>query len=364
MKTLRRIVVEEAVIGVVFLTAVWYAYYLVAVWGNLDYLEEGAFRSYVTSPAIHVEMLLSAMGLGILLALVNHLAEAPAIRRRPAGHIILLRSGMYLAGLAVLALIVNGVFLFSGLLSWGEMKALWDLLSHRLLVSLAFLMLASLLSLTFLLEVRRKVGPGNLWALLTGRYHRPRDERRVFLFLDLKGSTSIAERLGHSQYSQFIRNCFHDLTDFVLLHRAQIYQFAGDEVILTWPADLPHAGRRSVDTCFAFQSRLAQKRDWYQGSFGVAPEFRGGVEEGVVTATEVGDIKREIAFHGDALNTAARLLELCREYDRPLLVSERIQESIAGNPRFSTHLQEEVALRGRSKRISVFGVELAEGIVA
>lgn len=364
MKTLRRIVVEEAVMGVVFLTGIWYAYYLVAVWGNLDYLVEGPLRDYVTGPAIHVEMLLSALGLGILLAVVNHLAETPAIRRRPAGHIILLRSGMYLGGLVSLGLMVNGVFLLSRLLSWEEIWALWDLLSGRLLVSLLFLMVASILSLTFLLEVRRKVGPGNFWALLTGRYHRPRDERRVFLFLDLKGSTSITERLGHSRYSQFIRSCFHDLTEFVLLYRAQVYQFVGDEVILTWPADLPDAGRRSLDTCFAFQSRLAEKRVWYEEAFGVSPEFRGGAEEGTVTVTEVGDIKREIAFHGDALNTASRLLELCREYDRPVLVSERIQESIAGDPRFTTERQEEVTLRGKTEPISVFGVELAKEAVA
>ena len=57
MRALHRIILEEAVIGAVFLTGVWYAYFLVSVWGTLDYLEEGAFKSYVAGPAIHIEML-------------------------------------------------------------------------------------------------------------------------------------------------------------------------------------------------------------------------------------------------------------------------------------------------------------------
>ncbi len=115
------------------------------------------------------------------------------------------------------------------------------------------------------------------------------------------------------------------------------------------------------ESFFAFQKRLAERGDWYEGAFGVAPEFRGGVEGGVVTATEVGDIKREIAFHGDALNTAARLLELCRDYQRPVLVSGRIQETIAGDPGLATEFQGEITLRGKTVPMAVFGVVQAAG---
>jgi adenylate cyclase len=356
MRALRRIAVDEAVIGAVFLAGAWYVYYLVAVWGLIDYFGPGALRDYVSGPAIHVEILIASLGFGVVLAVVNHISEAPAIRRKPFGQIILLKSGLYLSGILIVVTAVHIVFLLF-LFSWEEIRELWANMSPRLLVSLASMVVLSFLSLTFLLEVRRKVGPGNLWALVTGRYHRPREEVRVFLFLDLKDSTAIAERLGHSRYSQFIRHCFHDLTEFVLEHRAQIYQFVGDEVVLTWPGRDPEAERRSLKTFFAFQERLANRRDWYEGTFGVAPEFRGGMEEGLVTATEVGDIKREIAFHGDALNTAARLLELCREYQSPILVSGRVHEVIARERGWESRLKGEVTLRGRAGPVPVYGVE-------
>jgi adenylate cyclase len=356
MRALRRIAVDEAIIGAVFLLGAWYSYYLVAVWGLMDYFESGAMREYVSGPAIHVEILMASLGLGVVLAAVNHISEAPAFRRMPFGKIVLLKSGLYLLGVLSVVGLVHVVFLIF-LFTWEEIRELWASMSPRLLVSLAGMVLLSFLSLTFLLEVRRKVGPGNLWALVTGRYHRPREEARVFLFLDLKDSTTIAEQLGHSRYSQFIRHCFHDLSEFVVEHRAQIYQFVGDEVVLTWPGKDPAAEKRSLETFFAFKERLAERREWYEETFGIAPEFRGGMEEGLVTATEVGDIKREIAFHGDALNTAARLLELCRQYESSLLVSGRVHEVIAREKGWSSRPKGEVTLRGKAAPVPIYGVE-------
>jgi len=356
MRAPRRIALEDAAFGAVFLTTAWYIYYLATAWALRDYLADGEFLSYTQGLGIHVEILVMGLGFGCLFALINLLSEGTTLRHRPFGQIILIKAGLYLLGTLAVAIAVNLIFLVF-LYSLDELKELWSLVSPRLLLSMLGWLALSHLSLTFLLEVRRKIGPGNLLALITGKYHRPREEARVFLFLDLKGSTTIAEQLGHKRYSQFIRHCFHDLTESVLNYRAQIYQFVGDEVVLTWPGRDPHAERRSLGMFFAFQKRLTERGDWYTSQFGVAPEFRGGVEEGLVTATEVGDIKREIAFHGDALNTAARLLELCREYESPILVSGRIHEVIGREKDWTSQLKGEIALRGKRGTLAVYGVE-------
>lgn len=356
MNTARRMILEEAAIGIGFITTTWYVYYLVVVWTYAEYFREGPFRTYTMGPGIHFEMIISGLGFGVILALVNHFSESPRIRRRPLGQIILWKSGLFLGSLAVVVALVHGALLLF-VMSWSELRELHAVTSSRVYIGLGLVLLLSNLSANFLLEVRKKVGPGNLWALVTGRYHRPRDEHRVFLFLDLKESTAIAERLGPARYSQFIRQCFHDLTDFVLLFGAQIYQYVGDEVVLSWPSRRPESGKHCLETFFAFQRRLSEKGAWYESQFGFQPEFRGGVEAGLVTATEVGDIKREIAFHGDALNTAARLLELCREFRRPLLVSGRIRESIEKDPELSTELKGELTLRGKTDPVSVYAVE-------
>jgi adenylate cyclase len=359
MTTYRRILFEDALLAIGFLTGGWYLYYLVSIWGFLDFMRDGPMKDYLTGPGVHVEMLVSGLGLGMIMALVNHLTEGTRIRAMPFGKVILFKSGVYLAALVALGVLVNLLF-WAFLFSAEEIQDMWGLFTPRLMGGLALWILFSIFGVNFLLEVRRKVGPGNLWALLTGRYHTPREEERVFLFVDLVDSTGTAERLGHSRYSQFIRQCFHDLTDFVVRFGGQIYQYVGDEVVLTWPAGTPDASRRALNTFFAFQGRLAEKSDWYQGTFGATPVFKCGMEEGRVTATEVGDIKRDIAFHGDPLNTAARLLSLCREYEQAVLVSGRVQQALAGDPSLSTPHKGEVTLRGKAEPVSIFGVVPAE----
>ncbi len=355
MKVYSRIILSEAAIGATLLTAAWYLFYWVAMGSMIDYIRPGPMFDYITGPAIHVELIVSGLGLGVVLAGVNILFDGTSLRLRPFGQIILIKTGLYLLGLALVAVVVNLIFL-SFLFSLEELQALWETMSPRLLVSLGSWMALSILGVNFLMEVRRKVGPGNLWALLTGRYHRPRNEERVFLFLDLKGSTAIAESLGHARYSEFLRQVYHDLTEIVLKHGAQIYQYVGDEVVLTWPSKQPDSRLHSLQAFFAFQEKLATKTVWYGETFGVVPEFRGGVEEGNVTATEVGDIKRDIAYHGDPLNTAARLLELCRDYGQPVLASGRIKAAISGEPSLETELRGEVTLRGRREPVMVYGV--------
>ncbi len=156
-----------------------------------------------------------------------------------------------------------------------------------------------------------------------------------------------------------IQQCFHDLTDVVLRSGAEIYQYVGDEVVLTWPADEPDVARLCLETFFGFDQQIVRNRGFYEDRFAVVPKFRGGAEAGEVTVTEVGDIKCDIAYHGDPLNTAARLLELCKTSSSDLLVSGRIHSATSGLSAFASNPQGEVTLRGKAEAVSVYGMSLA-----
>lgn len=190
------------------------------------------------------------------------------------------------------------------------------------------------------------------------RYARPTVEERVFLFIDLADSTTIAERLGHKKYSWLIRSCFHDLTDQVIRYHASIYQYAGDEVILSWDAQDGMANHDCVRIFFAFQDKLDQKRQYYEDQFGVTPFFRGGMDLGPVTKSSVGDVKRDVAYHGDVLNCAARLQELCKGYGERFLISHRVQEALAPDRDIVTHFLEDAVLRGKREPVGVYSVEV------
>lgn len=70
----------------------------------------------------------------------------------------------------------------------------------------------------------------------------PREEDRIFLFLDLNSSTVLAEELGHIRYSELSKCCLADLALSVKKYKATVYQYVGDEAVLSWGGHLPAEG--------------------------------------------------------------------------------------------------------------------------
>jgi adenylate cyclase len=186
-------------------------------------------------------------------------------------------------------------------------------------------------------QVSRKFGPGNLRRLLLGKYYHPRRENRIFLFLDLKSSTSHAERLGHHRYSSLIQDCFRDLA-VTLEHRAEVYQYVGDEAVLSWEAEAGLDDLNCLRAFYRFRDQLWARAQHYERRYGFVPEFKAGGNIGEVTGVEVGEIKREIAFHGDVLNTAARI------------------QALPPSPDFTFNRVGTIQLRGRQLPVEVYAV--------
>jgi adenylate cyclase len=355
MKARHRSRLSDALLTFTLLISAFYLFYVVAVWGMMGQLKDGLLKTYVSGPGIHFELLISAIGFTVTILLIDLWSDSTRLRRRPFGQIILIKSGIYVLCLVVVASVTNAallLFVYPG----QQLASVLQTMTGRLVVSTSVWFVASVVAVNFLLEVRRKVGPGNLAALITGRYHRPKSEERLFLFIDLRNSTAIAETLGHEQYSQLLRECFHDLTDVVLEAGASIYQYVGDEVVLTWTARNGESSLHCLKAFFSFEHKLMQRRGYYIQRFGVLPQFHAGAEIGRVTATEVGDIKRDIAYHGDPLNTAARLLELCETDDLRMLISDRIHQVVRDETEFQTDWIGEFQLRGKTDRIDVYRV--------
>ena len=206
-----------------------------------------------------------------------------------------------------------------------------------------------------------KTGPRVTLNLLLGRYRNPREEMRVFMFIDLKSSTTHAEKLGHIQYSKLIRDCFFDLTDSAIKHRVEIYQYVGDEAVLTWTRDKGLEANRCIHAYFDFQEAIKQRSDYYEQQYGLAPEFKAGVNSGPVVVTEVGVVKREIAYHSDVLNTAARIQSKCNELGERFLISSRTQSLLQTDQSLSFESVGEIALRGKEETVELFAVRRTEG---
>ncbi len=352
-----RVFLRESVFAALSFTAAIYLYFLTTNWGVQDYLVEGPLKQYLSNPAIHAQHLMAGTMFGVLLGAVNRLTESTWLRNRPFGLVILIRTGFYTVGVGLVFLAVAVAFLLTSVLSMPSLLQLLGSFSPRYLLSIGIWLALVATGVNFLLEIRRLVGEENLWRLLTGHYRRPRNENRVFLFMDLAASTATAERLGHRRYSEFIQECFQDLTTVALKFGGRIYQYVGDEIVMTWPTESARSRIDSVKAFFAYERILAEKGPAYEARFGVAPLFRGGIDVGPVTATEVGEVKRAIAYHGDVLNTAARLLSLCKERNGRLLVSDRVGEAVSADPFVRTGWQEELTMKGKKKPTLVYSLE-------
>jgi adenylate cyclase len=177
------------------------------------------------------------------------------------------------------------------------------------------------LAINFVLVLRTLLGTRTLMALVTGRYQQPQAEERIVMFLDLRGSTSLAERLGDIEFHRFLNRVFFDITDPILEAHGEIYRYIGDEIIVTWVAAKRDASTAAVGCLFAIADALERRRGQYLAEFGAAPQLRGALHQGPLVVGEMGDVKREIVMLGDTMNTAARIEEACRTTGRNYIAS-------------------------------------------
>ena len=212
------------------------------------------------------------------------------------------------------------------------------------------------ISLSFLWEITRLLGRGNFFKLITGKFYNPKEEYRIFMFVDLNSSTTIAEKLGHLAYSSFIKDCFYDLA-IVQHYNAQIYQYVGDEAVLTWERYKMKYVIECIDAFWAFDDELIKRSTYYKDKYGIMPEFKAGMSIGVVTVVEIGDIKKEIAYHGNTLNTASRIEAVCNLYKEKLLISKKMYDELIKEE--SSYIYTKVAetqLKGKQGITEIYSV--------
>jgi len=203
-------------------------------------------------------------------------------------------------------------------------------------------------------QVNLFLGSNNLWRLLRGKFYTPREEERIFMFLDLQSSTKHAEKLGHIKYSKMIQDCFNDL-GVVNENESEIYQYVGDEAILTWKLHDGLRNQNCINAYFNFKQQLIKNQEHYMRNYNINPHFKAGVHIGIVTVTEVGKYKKEIAYHGDTINTAARIQGKCNELKQELLISESLKNEL-NNTDFIFDKLGRIELKGKESQILLYAV--------
>ena len=202
------------------------------------------------------------------------------------------------------------------------------------------------------IEIGLLLGFGTLRNLFTGRYVQPRRELRAFLLIDMRDSTGLAERLGAVPFHELLNDFFRDVSEAALECGAEIHKYVGDEAILTWQQKTVADGD-CLRCPFIAAELIEERRAHYLARYGAMPTFRASLHYGEIVAGEIGDVRREIAYVGDTLNSAARLLEAAKEMGRDVLASADLLGQAALPQEVKAEKLPTLSVRGRAQPLGV-----------
>ncbi|MTI39190.1 adenylate/guanylate cyclase domain-containing protein [Fulvivirga lutimaris] len=280
--------------------------------------------------------------------------EQKFFRNLAIGKIILAKTIGSILLLSLLLLILRYVLfgINSDVAGLNLTNEVWDNIFYLLLMYYFFMAIL----ISYINQVNKKYGPGVLLPLLLGRYRNPREEDKIFMFIDLKSSTATAEKLGHFKYSSFLRDYFDDINEILLPYRAQVYQYVGDEIVVMWPEQEGLINNFCVTFFFACKQQFKNRAEYYLSKYGIVPEFKAGLHSGRVSAVEIGEIRKDIAYHGDTLNTTARIQSICNEYGKDFLVSDHLINKINLNGSFKVEKVGDILLKGKKEKVAISSV--------
>ncbi|GAB4246305.1 MAG: hypothetical protein Tsb0034_25190 [Ekhidna sp.] len=193
---------------------------------------------------------------------------------------------------------------------------------------------------------------------LTGKYHHPKKEERIFMFLDMKHSTTIAEQLGHEQYFNLLRDYYEVMSDPIINTMGEVYQYIGDEVVITWKAEKGLKDNNCIKCFRQIKENMKHHADVFQKKYGLVPDFKAGIHVGEVTTGEIGALKKEIFYTGDVLNTTARVQGLCNENNTDLIITSDLLNGLDNPNQWNAEYIGELPLKGKSKPVKLHKMNL------
>ena len=176
----------------------------------------------------------------------------------------------------------------------------------------------------FFYQMSRKMGQGVLWNFISGKYHKAREEERIFMFMDVNNSTELAEKLGDIDYNNLLNDFFFDITESILTNYGEIYRYVGDEVVVSWKLKKGEAQAHFLRAYFHAKRAIHIKREEYLKLYGLVPGFSAGFHYGKVIVGEIGEVKSQICFFGDVMYETTELEKSCKKYKTDNLISETL----------------------------------------
>lgn len=240
-------------------------------------------------------------------------------------------------------------------------KSFWNYLFKTNFYLIVILILTVSLLVSFIWQVNLLLGPGVLMKFVAGKYQTAQKEKKIFMFMDLNSSVRMAEILGTEKYSELLKDFFLELTEPLIQYKGEIYQYIGDEVVVLWDKENGIENNNVLQFVFAIIKQIQKRKKYYINKYGLLPGFKVGMHYGETIVREVGEIKKEIVYHGDLLNTTSRIRSICNKLGRKVLISKDLYEILRHKTEFSFENMGLIDLKGKKEKVNLYSVNIVNG---
>ncbi len=217
-------------------------------------------------------------------------------------------------------------------------------------------------SINFVRMISRKMGQGMLVSYINGTYYAPVHQARVIMFINIKDSKQLMNKLGPLNFHKFLNHFFYDLSIPVVSHRGIIYEYIEDLMVVTWAMNKGLENANCIRTYFSIKEAIDKHKEKYVATYGFVPKVRASLHTGSVVRAEIGEVKTQIVFHGDTMNTTARILGKCKELNMGLMVSEQLIHMIGMPDIYEENPAGDINLKGKKHSLKLFEISDKTGV--
>ena len=318
-----------------------------SLWGNLEEIKYTIVNGFI---------------IGFLIGFIEPIFSNSRIGRLPYSALLFLRVILYFIITLTSIYILLIIYLKSeglGSSSLSDSQIVEEINSVYFLSNINILyVLLIILSASFLWQLKAFFGKGIIFNYLFGKYHKPVSEERIFMFLDLDNATTLAEKLGSEKYSLLLSDFFNDLDSAFGKTRGSVHQYVGDEVVVIWKLKSGLKNNNCLKSYFLAMEILEKKKDYYLSKYKILPSFKASLHLGEVTITEIGASKKEIAYHGDTINTASRICASARTLGNNILISKEVYDRLNKDDNIIYEDLGEHNFKGKNEKIHIYSIKI------
>jgi adenylate cyclase len=177
------------------------------------------------------------------------------------------------------------------------------------------------------------------------------------LFSDIRGFTSMSEKMEPEEVVTFLREYLTEMTEAVFRHGGTVDKYIGDAIMALYnvPFEAPDHPAQAVHTALEFQRRLGPLAERFAAKYGGSLRCGVGINTGDAVVGTIGSKQRlEYTAIGDTINLGSRLESITKDFNVPVIISEATWLEV--KDLFETRYLGEVTVKGKEIPVKIYTV--------